>query len=254
LENTPLIEMKNITKYFGGVRALHNVDFELYPNEIVGLVGGNGAGKSTLIKILSGAFIPDSGRIYCDGKEVHLRSPRAARELGIETVYQDLALTENLNVPANIFLSRELVRGFLGNIIKILDEKKMEEETRKLMHGLRIHIDSLDTVVRNLSGGQRQAVALARALYFNTKVVVMDEPTAALGVEETRKTINLILEFKRKGISTIVISHELRDIFDITDRIVVLKNGERMGMRITKETNEDEIVRMVMMGKEAVNS
>lgn len=247
----PIIEMKNISKNFGGVAALQNVNLTLYEGEVLGLVGDNGAGKSTLIKILSGAIVPDSGEIYFRAQNVQINQPKDAKKLGIETIYQDLALIDNLHVPANVFIGREIRKGFLGRIFRIMDLKQMECETKELLSRLRISIESLRERVGSLSGGQRQSVAIGRAIYFDAKVLIMDEPTAALGVEETEKVHNLIRDLKNRGLSIIVISHNLNDILDISDRIMVLKTGRLVGVRKKETTHKEEIVRMIILGEQA---
>lgn len=250
-ENQPLIEMRNVSKYFGGVTALQDIEFTVYPNEVVGLAGDNGAGKSTLIKIISGSLASDGGEIFFQGKRVHIKSVRDAKNLGIETIYQDLALIDNLDVPANIFLSRELMKSSIWCFVR--DEARMAKETRKILHQLGIEVSSVKVAVRNLSGGQRQAVAIGRAIYFEGKLVIMDEPMAALGVEEKAKVLGLIEKLKQAGISVILISHNLEDHFAVCDRIYVLKNGRNVGMKATKETDRGEILSM-MIGEKREDS
>lgn len=243
---TPIIEMKGISKHFGGVRALKDVSINLYPGEVLGIVGHNGAGKSTLIKILSGALVPDAGKIFFQTKEVEITNPKDAKSLGIETIYQHLALADNLNVTANVFLGREKKKA-LG----ILDDRAMEIETKRILDRLKIKIDSLQTRVVNLSGGQRQCVAISRSIYFNAKILIMDEPTAALGIEETGKVHGLIEQLKKEGIAIIIISHDLHDVFKLSDRIAVMKNGVLVGVKKTNETTQDEILAMIILGQQA---
>jgi len=234
--------MKGIYKYFGGVHALEDVDFELYPNEILALVGDNGAGKSTLIKIISGVYTPDRGEIYLDGEKIEIRSPPVARAFGIETVYQELALVETRDVPSNFFLGREPTKGRLGVFI---DKKKISDVTVKTLKKLSITLPSLRTAVRNLSGGQRQALAVGRAAAWGRKIIIMDEPTAALGVEESRKVLDLVSQLGKHGASVIVISHNLRHVFSVATRIVVLRGGRRVGSKLKSETTADEIVKLI---------
>ena len=245
----PVVQMKNIHKHFGGVEALKNVELTLYEGEILGLVGDNGAGKSTLIKILAGAIPSDKGEIFFGGEKIHIKSPRDSRELGIETVYQNLALIDNLTVPANVFIGREVKTEKLGRIFNIMDLKAMEKTTRGLLDQLEITIESLRERVRNLSGGQRQSVAIAKAVYFNAKVLLMDEPTAALAVAETEKAFSLIRRLRDKGVSIIYISHNINDILEISDRIMVLKTGKFVGVRKKKDTTKEEILRMIILGE-----
>ncbi len=238
----PILEMRGIYKYFGGVHALEDVDFELYSNEIVALVGDNGAGKSTLIKIISGVYTADRGEIYLEGKRIEIQSPSDARALGIETVYQELALVETRDVAANFFLGREPIKGGLGVFI---DKKKIEEVTVRTLKKLSITLPSLRTAVRYLSGGQRQALAVGRAAAWGGKIIIMDEPTAALGVEESRKVLGLVKQLKEHGASVIVISHNLRHVFSVAERIVVLRGGRRIGSKLKSKTTGDEIVKLI---------
>jgi len=244
-----LLATKNVSKSFGAVRALRNVDFELYYNEIVGLVGDNGAGKSTLIKILCGALQPDRGEIYLEGERVEFSSPLDSRRMRIEVIYQDLALVDCLEVRENIFLGKLLTKNFLGNLIKIVDRKKMLTESQRLLKSIGIDLFSQTVKVSSLSGGQKKAVAIARAMYWNTKIIIMDEPTAALGVSEVKKLLDLLRSLKSKGVSIIFISHNLQEIFSTVDRIVVLSKGELMGVRKTEETTQDEILKLIMGGE-----
>ena len=247
----PLVEMRGISRAFGGVAALQNVDLSVYRNEVVALLGDNGAGKSTLIKILAGALSADTGEILLDGKKVSIDSPRDAKDLGIETVYQDLALCDNLDVPTNLFLGRELMRPILGPLLSIFDRRRMAGETRDLLGRLKIELGSLQIPVRSLSGGQRQSVAIAKSVYFNAKLVIMDEPTAALGVRQTEKVLGLVRELRQSGLAIVYISHILEDVFRVADRMVVLKNGRKIGERLTARTDRDEIVRMMITGIDA---
>jgi simple sugar transport system ATP-binding protein len=226
-EATPIVEMRNIKKSFAAVRALRGVDLVLHHNEVLGLVGDNAAGKSTLMKVLSGAYILDEGEIFIDGKKVHISDPLHARHLGIEMVYQDLALVNKLNVAANVFLGREAMSTKLG-MIGVIDSRRMEKETKRLLDSLKINISSMRLDVEQLSGGQRQAVAIARATAFNAKVIIMDEPTAALSVAAIGQVLDLVRELKAQGCSIIVISHRLEDIYQVSDRMIVLRHGRKV--------------------------
>lgn len=248
----PLLQIVDITKRFGGLVAVDNVSLDVNVGEVVGLVGDNGAGKSTLIKMVSGVYQPDGGEIYFDGQKVTFISPREARDLGIETIYQDLALAENLDVGSNIFLGREIRRPYLGGVIHTLDRTKMREESADILSRLEILIPSLTQQIRNLSGGQRQAVAIARTIYWNAKLVIMDEPTAALGVPEQRKVLTLVRTLCDQGVPVIIISHNMQDVFAVADRIVVLRRGKKVGERMAAKTTPDEIVSL-MVGAEAVH-
>lgn len=224
---TPIVEMVNIQKRFGAVQALRDVTVSLNHGEVLGLVGDNAAGKSTLMKVLSGAYIPDAGEILINSKKAHITNPEDSRQLGIEMVYQDYALANNLDVSANVFLGREIVRWKLGPI-GMMDKKAMEEQARSLLDRLRIDIDSVRLKVENLSGGQRQAVAIGRATAFDAKVIIMDEPTAALSVAAIGKVLDLIRELKGLGSSIIMISHRLEDIYEVSDRVIVLRHGRKV--------------------------
>ena len=223
----PVVELRGIKKNFGAVQALRGVDLTLQHNEVLGLVGDNAAGKSTLMKVLSGAYIPDEGEILIEGKKTHLASPMDARRQGIEMVYQDYALANNLDVAANVFMGREVVRLKLGPI-GVMDYHHMEQETKSLINRLKINIPSIRQKVERLSGGQRQAVAIARATAFNAKVIIMDEPTAALSVAAIDKVLELVQELKAQGASIIVISHRLEDIYRVSDRMIVLRQGRKV--------------------------
>lgn len=229
-EQTPVVEMQNIKKHFGAVQALRGVDLTLQHGEVLGLVGDNAAGKSTLMKVLSGAYIPDEGQIFIEGRKAHITNPEDSRRLGIEMVYQDFALAGNLDVAANIFLGREIVRWGLS-LIRIMNKSAMEEHSRNLVDRLKIDISSVRLKVDRLSGGQRQAVAIGRATAFNAKVIIMDEPTAALSVAAISKVLDLIRELKAQGCSVILISHRLEDIYAVCDRVVVLRQGRKVADR-----------------------
>ncbi|SDY46261.1 monosaccharide ABC transporter ATP-binding protein, CUT2 family [Jannaschia faecimaris] len=241
---TPLVELENISISFGGVHAVDNVSLNLHAGEVVGLLGHNGAGKSTLIKILSGAYQRDSGTIRIDGKEVDIRSPADARRHNIETIYQTLALADNLPAPANLFLGRELTTPF-----GLVDDARMEAETRKIMARLNPNFKKINEPVSALSGGQRQSVAIARAVYFNARILIMDEPTAALGVHETKMVADLIQELKAQGLGIFLISHDTREMMDLCDRVSVMKNGQMVGTERVEDVTEDDILSMIILGK-----
>ena len=226
-EKKPIVEMRNIKKHFGAVQALRGVDLTLHHNEVLGLVGDNAAGKSTLMKVLSGAYIPDEGEILLDGERASFANPMDARRQGIEMVYQDYALANNLDVSANVFMGREVVRLKLGPL-GVMNFPYMEQETQNLLHRLKIDIASVHQKVERLSGGQRQAVAIARATAFDAKVIIMDEPTAALSVAAIDKVLELVCQLKEQGSSIIIISHRLEDIFRVCDRLIVLRQGRKV--------------------------
>jgi len=240
-----LLRLRNISKHFGSVTALDKVSIEIYEDEIVGLVGDNGAGKSTMIKIISGNIAPDEGSLYYKEKEIHLKNPSDARKLGIETVYQDLAICNNLDSVSNLFISREIYKNVLG--LSVLNVNEMKNRAKKIFDKVGIHIPSLSEKVEYLSGGQRQAVVLGRFIEWGKKIILLDEPTAALGVRETRKVLDLIKQVKneRRDASIMFISHNLQQIFEIVDRIIVMRHGKIIGVRDTKKTDTDEIVSMI---------
>jgi simple sugar transport system ATP-binding protein len=246
-----IIEMRGIYKSFGPVKALQGVDLILDRREVLGLVGDNGAGKSTLMKVLTGAYQPDAGQIFFDGQPVHFTSPHDSRQAGIEMVYQDLALAGNLSVTGNVFMGRELTRSYLGGLIRLMDEGQMEDDTRNLLHRLRIEVLSVRLRVENLSGGQRQAVAVARAMAFNARMVIMDEPTASLAVREVGKVLDLIRGLEAHDVSVILISHRLQDIFQVCDRVMVLRQGLKVGDLRIADTTMDEVVGLMVGAREA---
>jgi fructose transport system ATP-binding protein len=224
----PIFQARGIVKRFGHVIALSGADFELYPGEILAVIGDNGAGKSTLIKVLSGALQPDEGEIFLDGEPVHFRTPLDARRVGIETVYQDLAVAPALDIASNLFLGRELRRhGPLGQVFRMLDKRQMRREAGEALSELKVGVQSLRTAVENLSGGQRQGVAVARAAAWGKRVVIMDEPTAALGVKETAQVVDLIKRVRDRGLPVILISHDMPHVFELADRIHVMRLGKR---------------------------
>jgi len=245
----PLLEVRHLTKRFGGLTAVDDVGLQVFPGEVVALLGDNGAGKSTLIKMVSGVYQPDEGQILFQGKEVRLASPASALELGIETLYQDLALAENLDVFSNIFMGREKTKPFLG-LIPVLDHQTMYDESKKVLDRLDIQIPSLRKLIKTLSGGQRQAVAIGRSIYWNAKLLIMDEPTAALGVQEQRKVLDLVRLLRSQGIPVIIISHQMYDVFAVSDRLVVMRRGKKVAERVTKQTNTDEVVSLITGAEE----
>lgn len=242
-----LLEVRNLSKHFGAVRALNDVSLHVGAGEVVALAGDNGAGKTTMIKALSGVYKPSAGEIILNGRPMDFDSPQDARDKGIETIYQDLALADNLSIGANIFLGREPMTRRFG-FIPVLDRKKMAAAARDTMAMLDFHVSRLDAPVSNFSGGQRQAVAIGRAVYWDARVLIMDEPTAALGVPEQRKVIELIHNLKAQGRGVIFISHNLQDIFAVSDRIVVLRRGVMAGERRIADTSHDEVVKLMIGG------
>ncbi len=244
METAPLVEMRDIQIAFGGIKAVDHVSIDLYPGEVVGLLGHNGAGKSTLIKILSGAYKPDGGEIYIEGNRAVIQNPRDARSYNIETIYQTLALSDNLDAASNLFLGRELVTP-LG----FVDEDAMEAETRGIMGRLNPNFQKFTSPVSALSGGQRQSVAIARAVYFNAKILIMDEPTAALGPQETKMVAELIQQLKAEGLGIFLISHDIHDVMDLCDRVSVMKNGQLVGTERVEDVTDDDILGMIILGK-----
>ena len=236
----PLLEARGISKSFLHVQALDDVDFRVVPGEVVALVGDNGAGKSTLMKTLCGAYQPDAGSIVFDGRPVAMRTPRDAIALGIAVVYQDLALVDHRDVASNVFLGREPTRG------AAVDKPRMVREAREVLNNLKVTIPSVQTLVGLLSGGQRQAVAIARAVHQGGRLIFMDEPTAALGVREQAKVLRLIEDLRSRGTAVVVVSHNLQHVFSIADRIVVLRGGRNAGERIKAETTPEDIVRLIV--------
>jgi simple sugar transport system ATP-binding protein len=247
VSDQPLLETRHLSKNFGPVQALSDLSMHVNAGEVVALAGDNGAGKTTLIKAISGVYRPSSGQVLLKGREVSFSSPQEARESGIETIYQDLALADNLSIGANIFLGREPMTKKFG-FLPVLDRKKMADAARSTMALLDFHVNRLDAPVSNFSGGQRQAVAIGRAVYWNAQVLIMDEPTAALGVPEQRKVISLIHQLKAQGRGVIFISHNLQDIFAVSDRIVVLRRGVMAGERRISDTSHDEVVKLMVGG------
>jgi len=237
----PLAELRNISKRFGGVVALDSVNLVIESGEVIGLVGDNGAGKSTLIKVLSGAYSPDQGEILFEGSSIDLRNPRAAKELGIETVYQDLALVNTLDVPGNIFLGREIIRFGFGPL-RVLDKARMTRRSMEILKRLGVPLENIRTEVGMLSGGQRQSVAVSRAIFTEPKLVILDEPTAALAVREVEHVLELVRNLRSQNIGIIFISHVLQEVFGVADRIVVLRKGQKVADFRTQETSMDAVV------------
>ncbi len=246
---TPLVEIRGIDKHFGGLHAVSDVSLHLDAGEVVGVLGHNGAGKSVLMKMLSGALKRDGGEIYVNGKLTDINNPRDAREYNIETIYQTLALADNLDAASNLFLGREITTP-LG----FVDDAKMEAETRSIMGRLTPNFRRYHTPVAGLSGGQRQSVAISRAVYFNAKILIMDEPTAALGVEETRMVAELIDELKKQGIGIFLIDHDIHQVKALCDRASVMKNGKLVGTVKVDEVSEDDILGMIILGKKPENA
>jgi D-xylose transport system ATP-binding protein len=241
---TPLVEMKDISLAFGGLKAIDDASIDLYPGEVVGLLGHNGAGKSCLIKVLSGAYQRDSGRIYINGEEATINNPRDAKQYGIETVYQALALADNVDAAANLYLGRELLTRW-----GTLDDASMEAEARKVMGRLNPNFRRFKEPVTALSGGQRQSVAIARAIHFNARILIMDEPTAALGPAETAQVGELVKQLKAEGIGIFLISHDIHDVFDLADRVTVMKNGQIVGSGRVQDMTKDEVLGMIILAK-----
>jgi D-xylose transport system ATP-binding protein len=242
--STPLVQLRHIEVAFGGLHAVRDVSIDLYPGELIGLVGHNGAGKSTLMRALSGAHPADSGEIWIDGKHVSIRNPRDAKTYNIETIYQTLALADNIDAPGNMFLGRELMTR-----IGTLDDDSMESETRKIMHRLNPNFTRFSQPVVSLSGGQRQAIAIARAIYFNARILIMDEPTAALGPSETAQVHNLVRQLKSEGIGIFLVSHDIHDVFDLSDRICVMYHGGVVDVVKPADVTQDEVLGMIILGK-----
>ncbi len=241
----PILHVKDLYKHFGGLVAVDHVSFEVHPGEVVGLLGDNGAGKSTLIKVISGVYRRDGGQVILNGSDVTFSSPLEARRQGIETIYQDLALCENLDASANIFLGREPTRHQLG-LFKELDTAYMRKEAGKVLEQLDIQIPDIRRPIRQLSGGQRQAVAIARAVYWNASLMIMDEPTAALGVPEQLKVLQLVRTLRENNVPVIMISHNLQDVFAVADRVVVMRRGRNVGERVISATDNNEIVSLMV--------
>ncbi len=243
-QQVPLVEMRDISVAFGGVRAVDGVTVDLFPGEVVGLLGHNGAGKTTLIKVLSGAYQADEGEIFINGEKVNISNPRDARAYNIETIYQTLALADNLDAASNLFLGREIVTS-----VGLVDDGAMEAEARKIMARLNPNFEKFSAPVSALSGGQRQSVAIARAVYFNARILIMDEPTAALGPHETQMVSELIQQLKSEGIGIFLISHDIHEVMDLCDRASVMKNGKLVGTVDVAEVTDDDLLGMIILGK-----
>jgi D-xylose transport system ATP-binding protein len=240
----PLVEMRDVSIAFGGIKAVDHASVDLYPGEVVGLLGHNGAGKSTLIKVLSGAYKRDGGQIFINGEEAQINNPRDAKAYGIETIYQTLGLADNVDAAANLFLGRELLTRW-----GTLDDVAMEAQARKVMGRLNPNFRRFKDPVKSLSGGQRQSVAIARAIHFNARILIMDEPTAALGPQETAQVGELIKQLKAEGIGIFLISHDIHDVFDLADRVSVMKNGLVVGTGAVTNMTKDEVLGMIILGK-----
>ncbi len=246
----PLLEARSVYKYFGAVTALRDVNLKLFPGEVLGVVGDNGAGKSTFMKVLSGLHAPSEGTIIFDGQEVEFNSPAASRELGIEMVYQDLALAGNMNIAENIYLGREPKRKILGGLLTLSDHRAGLRMAQEHLDNLKINVKSVKQKVEELSGGQRQAVAIARSTAFKARVVIMDEPTAALAVKEVGKVLDLIIGLKERGIAVVIISHRMDDIFYVCDRVMALYHGTNFAESRLAETSRSEVIGWIMGSKE----
>ena len=244
MSQPPLVEMIGIEKHFGGVRAVDHVSLDLFPGEVVGVLGHNGAGKSCLMRILAGAMIPNAGEIRIKGAPVKIENPRDARRHKIETIYQTLALADHLDAPSNLFLGRELKTRF-GN----LDDARMLAESRKVLARLNPNFKNLQDPVSSLSGGQRQVIAIARAIYFDTRVLIMDEPTAALGPSETAMVADLIRQLQSEGIGILLVSHDMHDVFDLCDRVVVMNKGRLVGAHRIDEVTKDDVLSLIVKGE-----
>jgi D-xylose transport system ATP-binding protein len=253
VNSEPLLSVQGIRKRYGAVQALQNVSIDVHPGEVVALVGDNGAGKSTTIKMIAGVTQPDEGQIYFEGKPVALTDPAVAEKLGIQTVYQDLALCDNLDIVSNLFLGRELKKSIIPKILNIVQKSEMEERAVPVLRDLGINLPPLNTTVASLSGGQRQTVAVARAVLWGSKLVMMDEPTAALGVAQTKAVLELIQRLASKGVGVLVISHNMSDVFQIADRIVVLRLGQTVKNFVKTESTREEVIAAITGASEEVN-
>lgn len=242
----PILSVRNLSKRFGGLVAVNRVSWDVYPGEVVALLGDNGAGKSTLIKCISGVYQADDGEVFFRGERTHFTRPIDALSNGIETIYQDLALAQNLDVPANIFLGREAKLRYFGGLIRMLDEKKMLKESKTALDSLQIHFPNLSQPIESLSGGQRQAVAIARAVYWDARLMIMDEPTNNLGVPEQHKVLELIRRLRDQGVPVILITHTLPDVFAVSDRLMVMHRGRKVTEKKTADTSTEELVQYMV--------
>jgi len=243
-----IVSMRRIVKRYGGVSALDEVDFQVAPGEVVALLGDNGAGKSTLMKVLAGAVVADEGEIRIDGNLVQIASPAQSKALGIEIVYQDLALCDNVDVATNIFLGREIRLPLLGGLLHLFDRGGMAAATSKLLSELRINIPDVRNKVRDLSGGQRQTIAIAKAVYSDAKLIIMDEPTAALGVAQQEQVLSLIERLRDRGEAIVLISHNMADVMRVANRVFIMKTGRLVVSRQVSRTNKEQLVRMIVSG------
>ncbi|MFQ6067001.1 MAG: ATP-binding cassette domain-containing protein [bacterium] len=248
MERKVVLEVKGLSKYFGGIKAVDDVDLQLYENEIIGLVGDNGAGKSTLIKTISGLYRKNAGKIYINGEEADISTPIDARNYGIETVYQDQGLIPVLDAASNLYLGREKLQdNIIARFFKIVDDKYMKKETTRTLKELGIELKDINSGIFNLSGGQRQTVAIGRAIHWRESILIFDEPTNNLGVKQERKVLDLIRRLRHESnVSIIVITHNITHIFELVDRIIVLRNGKKVGEKMKEETNPNEIVSMII--------
>lgn len=244
MTQTPILELTGIEKHFGPIVALSGVDLTLHAGEVLGVVGDNGAGKSTLMKVISGAYVPDGGSYRLDGEEVHFRSPADARRQQLEMVYQDLSLCDTIDVARNLFLGREPIRRVLG--MPLLDHRKLHEQAEEVLDRLQIKVPSTHAKVMNLSGGQRQAIAIGRSVASEPKVLILDEPTAALAVKEVGEVLELIRRLKSQGVGVILISHRLQDVLEVTDRIMFMFEGRKVAERPTAETDLEEVIKLIV--------
>ena len=240
--SAPALQLRGVSKSFGAVQALQDVDFEVHSGEVVGLVGDNGAGKSTLIKIIAGAYVADKGDVFVSGSKVNIRTPQDANKVGIETVYQDLALCDNMDVVANLFLGREERQTIIPFLLRPLKDQEMERRTREVLKQLDVKLPSMRVPVEALSGGQRQSVAVAKSILRNAKVVLLDEPTAALGVAQTKQVLELIRRLRSQGLAVVVISHNLADVFEVVDRVIVMRLGKRVATFDIRSTTREQVV------------
>jgi len=248
MDRGPLLKVEGVSKHFGGVKAVDNVSFEVNAGEVVGIIGDNGAGKSTLIKMISGVYVPDEGKIWFDGKETEGKSPREMREMRLETIYQDLALADNLDASSNIFLGREKLKN---RVFKTVDRGRMMDGARDTLKTLAFQLPNLKRLTRDLSGGQRQGVAIARAMHWNARFLIMDEPTAAVGVAGRRNIYKLVGDLREKGVPVVYVTPNVREAFSIVDRAVVIRRGRKVVERMVKETTVDEIVGFIVGSRKA---
>jgi len=246
MQTDPILSIRHLTKRFGGLVAVNDVSLDIYRGEVVALLGDNGAGKSTLIKCVSGVHAPTLGQIFFEGEQVHFNRPIEAREHGIETIYQDLALASNLDVAGNIFLGREVEKSYFGGLVHALDDAFMLRESKEALSSLQVEIPKPKESIETLSGGQRQAVAIARAVYWDAKLMIMDEPTNNLGVPEQHKVLELINKLRERGVPVILISHTLPEVFSVADRLIVMHRGRKVTEKKTGDTNSEEVVQYMV--------